>query len=397
MKPNLKFAGLTIVLGLSYPHLYAEISFFNLGLLPTHSRFSVGAISGDGTTVVGYGSNEASFSSPNYSVLRWRHDTGLVNLGPLNGSGSGTGYGLNFSGSVMTSGSWESPGYYSYRWTEEGGQQRLPNLEAGVNVIAKGISGDGQTIIGSASTVGIEGSRAFLWNSSVGIRSLGTFGTNFSSEARDINYDGSVVVGSSIETGGEKAFRWTLENGLQDLGRLSTEPYHGAGASAVSTDGANVVGYSWVPGPDNGSLSRAFLWNASSGMQELGLVAGFLSSSATKVNSDASIITGGFWSRSGTYNEETGYSDEGGAFIWTPTDGMVNFEEFLESYGVDLTGWEILGITDMSENGRTLVGNGRLNGEIRGFMVTGVPEPSSLSLLLFGGAVLAAARRRNRD
>src|SRR5690242_19299891 len=65
--------------------------------------------------------------------------------------------------------------------------------------------------------------------------------------------------------GGEHAFLWSQESGMQDLGTLGGTS---AFATGVNDTGA-VVGYGDTP---EGSV-HAFLWTAEAGMQDLGLPA----------------------------------------------------------------------------------------------------------------------------
>jgi probable HAF family extracellular repeat protein len=64
-------------------------------------------------------------------------------------------------------------------------------------------------------------------------------GGAFSSQARGVSADGSVVVGNSISASGLEAFRWTAAGGMIGLGDLPGS--FGSGASSVSADGAVVV------------------------------------------------------------------------------------------------------------------------------------------------------------
>src|SRR5262249_28682407 len=59
---------------------------------------------------------------------------------------------------------------------------------------------------------------AFRWTSN-GMQDLGTFGGPQSFAGR-ISNDGSVVVGESNTPTGLRAFRWTSDAGMQDLGTL---------------------------------------------------------------------------------------------------------------------------------------------------------------------------------
>ena len=46
------------------------------------------------------------------------------------------------------------------------------------------------------------------------------------------------------------------------------------------------------------------------------------------------------------------------AFLWTPSLGMVNLNEYLPTVGVNLDGWTLIEATGLSVDGRTIVGQG---------------------------------------
>jgi probable HAF family extracellular repeat protein len=92
---------------------------------------------------------------------------------------------------------------------------------------------------------------------------LGALGGD-GSDARAVSADGSVVVGVSDDSNGNpRAFRWTLQTGIQDLGTLGGD---WSEATDVSADGSVIVGWSY----DANNIYRAFKWTAGTGMQDLG-------------------------------------------------------------------------------------------------------------------------------
>ncbi len=70
---------------------------------------------------------------------------------------------------------------------------------------------------------------------------LGTLGGD-DSEARAVSDNGSVVVGVSQDANGNpRAFRWTIQTGIQDLGTLGG---NGSVAADVSADGLPCASFS---------------------------------------------------------------------------------------------------------------------------------------------------------
>lgn len=140
------------------------------------------------------------------------------------------------------------------------------------------------------------------------------------SGATDISADGRVVVGYSLQRGsgfrwGEdrvKAFRWTREQGLQDLGTL--DDHRSSWAHAVSADGNKIVGESW---PENSwPLGEAFLWS-NDDMVGLGDLPGAIfGSTARDISADGTTVVGY------SYENDTPDGAYPQAFWWREESGM---------------------------------------------------------------------------
>jgi probable HAF family extracellular repeat protein len=213
------------------------------------------AVTADGSFAVGQLNNGTSFSGGPlpFSPIRWTNTT-TVSLGRPPGVSSAGAFGMSADGSVVMieSGSCGSGGCRNggsgaqfFRWTQATGIVPL-GFGGGWGT---GVSADGSVIVGY-----IPGPHAFRWTAATGAADLGTLNGAFSSEARAVSADGSVVVGES----GGHAFRWTEATGMVDLG------VDGA-AFAESADGSIVIG-----GYDNsGSGTYAFYWSPSAGARLL--------------------------------------------------------------------------------------------------------------------------------
>jgi probable HAF family extracellular repeat protein len=248
------------------------------------------------------------------------------------------------------------------------------------------ISPDGSVVVGYASSpTGVE---SFRWTQATGMVGLGhLFGNQNSHDvARGLSADGSVIVGQSGDDTTIEAFRWTAATGMVGLGDLPGGA-HNSFADVVSADGSVIAGTATTA-----SGTEAFRWTQATGMVGLGgLNPTALQSAATAISADGSTIYG--------VSDAPGiYQD---VWVWTEAEGMRNFQDVLVNeygLGVELAGWRLWNISDVSADGLVLVGNGHNPaGELEGFAIV-IPEPSAL---LFGAAAfalvsVAAFRRRAR-
>jgi probable HAF family extracellular repeat protein len=145
----------------------------------------------------------------------------------------------------------------------------------------------------------------------------------------------------------------------------------------VSGDGLKIVGQSSLGDSEAG---RAFLWSGHS-MQDLGVLAGQISSTALEVSDDGSTVLG--------YCTDADFNIT--AMIWQSGVGMTSLRDALLSRGVGLTGWDMLeSALHISADGRFIVDNGVFNGESRGFVADlgmTVPAPGASGLLGLAAAV----------
>lgn len=211
--------------------------------------------------------------------------------------------------------------------------------------VALGVSDDGLTVVGSASSSGH--SQAFRWTAQLGMIGLGDLPTGDTlSEANAVSSDGRVTVGfGTINNAGDansrQAFSWTQSSGMMGLGYLAGSTY--SRANAVSIDGSVVVGTS------SGFGAGAFRWTQSTGMQSLGVLPGGTpgGSFAEGVSSDGTVVVG-------TSNSASGYQ----AYRWNASTGMVGLG--------DLPGGETRSQAwDVSANGEFVVGeSGTVSGQV---------------------------------
>lgn len=320
------------------------------------------AVNANGTVVVG----DADTADGSHA-FRWTQAGGMVDLGvfpgvPTGVGASSTGRGVSGDGAFVAGQSNSPNGTKGYRWTQPGGLLNLGTLNGSIASSGMGISADGSRVCGSSA------SRAFRWTSNGAggtMENLGLLSGFTSSQGKGISGDGTTVVGycSSSGGGGDRAFRWVSDGigggVMQDIGTLPGIT-NSAQAFATNADGNVVVGITYVSGI--GATARPFRWvsdGAGGGtMQSLGLLAGTTTGQANSVNGDGTVVVG--------------YC-EGKAFVWTQSLGIVDLNVYLPTLGVDLTGWTLRSAYGVSADGTAIVGGGMYNGDVRGFVVQGLP------------------------
>lgn len=293
----------------------------------------VNDISGDGQWVVGMGPGPAGFTG-----LRWQPN-----------------------GTPVVTGDFAPPGWSS----------------------ANSVSGNGSVITGFGGLDFFSGaSEMFRWTSATGEQPLGDLagGTAFSN-GTCISNDGTVIGGYGTDDLGLRPVTWT-QSGFNIL--ATVEGGTGAGrVLGLSHDGQVALGEAQVGG--------AFLparWQGGTAEQLGTPPVGYEVGNAIASNADGSLVIG-VW-------RETEFSDELGsiAFIWDLQHGSrLLADALLADYGLDLTGWTLNTITDMTPDGQTMVGYGmNPSGNFEAFKIT-IPAPSA-ALAVLAVAPLLARRRR---
>ena len=206
---------------------------------------------------------------------------------------------------------------------------------------ATAISGDGKVVVGWSGLLFKEidstrGCEAFRWTAFEGMRGLGCLPGDIDSFAQAVNYDGSVIVGTSqfcpirwerrdsigkvIASNNQltnrcQAVRWITTNGvtrLSGLGFLAGENKWSL-ATGVSADGKVIVGES-----GSSPYEDAFRWTETDGMRGICKSAGVLGCSECSVSSDGTVVIGKMIG---------GY-----AFRWTAKHGMVGLPTLRYQY-----------------------------------------------------------------
>jgi uncharacterized membrane protein len=194
----------------------------------------------DGSVVFGQGN-----SATNMEAFRWTAAGGMVSLGfPASGGQQAEALGCSADGNTACGDYWfappSNPGLppplplqRAFRWTAAGGIEWLGLLPGGTEgCAARAISADGAVIVGGASdSSGVL--KPFRWTASAGMQEFaGIAGT-----ARGISPNGQWIVGSDSASEG---FRWSEATGVQHLGIPSGRT--ASPATDVSNDGTRVSG-----------------------------------------------------------------------------------------------------------------------------------------------------------
>ena len=156
------------------------------------------------------------------------------------------------------------------------------------NSEAYAASSDGSVVVGFSDSS--EGNRAFKYVGGT-MSSLGVLTGGSSSIAKGISSDGTVIVGYSDSSESTRAFKY-VDGTMSSLGVLTGGAF--SSARAASSDGSVIVGHS---GSSEGS--RAFKYVGGT-MSSLGVLTGGSTSVGKGVSSDGSVIVGYSNSSEGT-------------------------------------------------------------------------------------------------
>ena len=312
-------------------------------------------------------------------------------------------------------------------WTPDGGFVPLAD-----NVYPRAFAGDRNTYVGrmrvtSNSFYPIQ--HAFRHTSSGGYEDLGWIKpthapTNIRdalSEAKGISADGKVVVGTNTATAeipgitnadpplvqlpdpdGFEAFRWTPDGGMKPLGFLPGADH--SSANGVSGDGKVIFGQSSKA--DAVLASTGYRWTEATGMTPIAPLRDGQSAAMSAANFDGSILVG----TSAYQIARVSFLDDFGevqlpindAVIWDAVHGLRELKAVLETdYGIDVGDFLLTSATDISDDGRTIIGNGiNLQGQAEGWIVhldpVAVPEPAACALFAIGLTAMPSIFRRSK-
>lgn len=369
----------------------AQARFSGLGILTGNTRSEPTAISADGTTVVGVsdtrdvynmllGSHAWSWTAADGMVEIDLSTSGLTMARAADVSRDGsTVVGLSFGPDVDKGFVSDSAALYPSD----------PTSIAGTRI--GGISPDGNVLVGggfhmiSSGPFTYRADHATYWTrqgTSWVASNLQGFDSDNEATAVAASNDGQIIVGRA----GSEAAAWVRRvDGNYDIFGLGDAGGGGLNSMAgnITADGAFIIG--------NGMRScgpEALYWARDpSGdymIQALGdLDGGAFHSSAYGVSADGQLVAGLATSALGPQ-----------AILWSPGGSLRILQDELLHAGLagDLAGWTLHAATDISADGKTIVGYGtNPSGQIEAWIVT-VPEPASIGLLCI--CLLARVGRR---
>jgi uncharacterized membrane protein len=320
--------------------------FLGLGDLAGGDVYSLAfGISADGTTVVGT-SRVGHFPSGEdaYEAFQWTAADGLAGIGDLGtGPPKSRARAVSADGSVVVGEADPDGGLTRtpFRWTSASGLVALQDSAGGSQSgAAHDVSGDGDVVFG---VWGDGANQAFRWTPATGVVGLGWLPSDSNdSFAFGCSGDGAVACGisNSGSEGGVEPFVWTVPDGLVGLGDIPGGIFY-AIAWGVSRDGSTLVGGARA---SNGN-DEPFLWTEAGGFVFPDATHGAtFSSELLAASADGSVAVG--------------YDGDGG-MIWDAVHGMRSVANVLANdLGLDLGGWLLGAVSDVSDDGLTLTGSG---------------------------------------
>lgn len=280
-------------------------------------------------------------------AYRWTLRKGALNLGSLPGAFSTAVYSISRDGSALAGGAfYPDDSARAWLWTAEGGLRDLGLIPDGFAAIATGVSRAGRVVVGYVFDANFM-LQGFRWTEGTGMQAIGIFPGGTYSGAQAVSEDGSTLVGQADFSNVDRAYRWTARTGMQLLPLLSpADPM--SNAFGVNHNGSMVAGFSG---------NHAVIW-VKGGVRDLGTLPGDDNAVAYALNAEGTVVGGYSFRRFDVR-----------ATLWTKAGGMVDLNSYLPTLGIDLTGWDLQYTRGVSNDGRTLVGEGTYLGEYRGWVV----------------------------
>ncbi|HEX4415246.1 MAG TPA: PEP-CTERM sorting domain-containing protein [Lacipirellulaceae bacterium] len=295
-------------------------------------------------------------------------------LGTLAGSDS-QGLSINASGQVVGISALGGGDHHAFVWNPT-----APNGTNGAMHDLGTLGGSfsaATSINASGQVVGASNGHAFLWNPTTANSASGmmfdldAFG---GSQATGINAGGQVAGITAVSPTVQHGFLWTpttpndASGSMADLGTLGGD--QGSFAYAIN-DAGQVTGHSYTTG---NAEFHAFLYDGT--MHDLGTLGGTISEGFGINN--AGEVVGATFDANGML-----------AYRYTVGTGMVDLNSLIDPN----SGWHLFEADAINDAGQ-IAGTGVIRGEAHMFLLTAVPEPSTVPLASIGFVGLLGYRQR---
>jgi probable HAF family extracellular repeat protein len=316
-----------------------------------------GGVSASGAVVAG------SFTTP--GGFYWMPTTGVVFIGGVSANT------VSRDGSTIIGSALDSRGLINAAIWQRGAEWNVlgsfrPGAAPCDRTLSSAFDTSREVVVGYAWD-GCNFAHAFRWDETSGMVDLGSSVAGEPSLATGVSADGKVVVGYQQDaTGFRRAARWA--DGKQEL-LPGPEGFVGT-ANAANLDGTIVVGRICAPSSirvNDPNVQSAWVWTRPTGTRCLPAprfrpnVGPPINVAANATSDDGRVIGG----------EQGIGSDDTEAIIWIDQQPYY-LKEYLQSHGVPnaFATWINTGaITDVSPDGRILVGKGAALGGFRGYIV----------------------------
>lgn len=335
-----------------------------------------------------------------------------ANISYISGADSGGNF---IAGRTKPFGTWRGA-----TWNPSNQVSLLTNPPGGTFPLAADVSANGQVVVGSLSLPG-NSSQPALWNGENSPEFLTMSAGRTFGEATNVSDDGQIIsgwVGGGPQFPPARPFIYTASGGMTELSGWYSQ--QSAYSTAMSADGRVIVG----SGKNNNGQDRAFRWTAETGMLDLGLVvpnAGI--TFAYGVSANGNYIVGASGGLAYVWTESTGMlahimpgpgggeyhaiSDNGliivghrtiavnetRAVIRRPELGIVDLSAYLQSLGINLAGWQLTSATGISADGSVIYGRGIFNGNAQGWVARNIPSPGTGVAAVLAVPLLIRRRR----
>lgn len=298
----------------------------------------------------------------------------MQDIGTLGGSSSEA-TSINDSGQVAGYAYVDSFVYHAFRYTGTGPMQDLGTLDGSLSQ-AHGISNSGQ-VVGEGTAAGGRQIHAFLYDGGGPMQDLWLTEQTY---AYGVNNSGKVVGAAFASNGSSYAF---ISDGSGPKDNLGTLPGGSSSYALCINDIDQVAGAA----DDANGYRHAFLYDGSGPIQDIGALSSEHESEANGINSYGHVVG---WSYL-TDGAPLARVIDSRAFLYNGNT-MTDLNALIDS----TLGWTLQHAMAINDTGQ-IVGYGiNSAGTTHAFLLTPIPEPSTLALFSIGTMSLLAYARRYR-